>query len=919
MISYNFKDIENYTKKIWANKQVSYGDNKKYFILDMFPYPSGNKLHMGHVLGYSANDILCRFLRLQGYDVLYCIAFDAFGLPAEQYALQTGQHPEITTKNNIQNMIEQIKKLCLSYDWSKYFSTTDPEYYKWTQWIFLQMYESFFDESEIWINKLQQTVHGKAKNISELREYIKEGSWYIDADGIPHKNKGKVITNYTDEEIEKAIDKKRLAFLSDTLVNWCPDLGTVLANEEINPDGTSERGNFPVIKRKMKQWMLRITEYADRLSTGFENLDWPQKTVVMQKNWIGKSTGCYIEFTVHGTDNVLSVFTTKPETLYGVTFIAVSTEHHYVNQKLSQSIKIANNGLKDKVGVYTGYDAIHPITGKKIPIWATNYVLANYGTGAVMGVPIADERDHDFAIEYNINIVEHHVQDDIVHISKMDTSIFNAEKNMISVKEFKNLLITHGIAKETTTYKLRDWLFSRQRYWGEPFPIVHCKDTGKVYPLDESELPVELPKNIDFKNLINRDGAMTPLNCVSDWVEVYGVIKHGKVFTKNIDRSQAKIFRRETNTMPNWAGSCWYYLRYMMGISSKGYDRNQDIFMNKDDENFMERKYASVDFYLGGAEHAVLHYLYARFWHMFLHDRNFISSPEPFMKLRHQGMINAYSYRRTDYKYVHPNNVMTIDSKYFDKFDNAELVRNFGKMGKRYNNSEDPNEFIDKYGNDVLRAFIHFMGPIDQDRSWQHDGLSGIQRFIKKIMKIHDHLSNSTQNICSTSPQVLQKLKKLNLYAKDNYSELGINKILAQCMEFINDIRCNISAEDFKHFLIILSPICIHTAEYIYQELKKKYKDIYTCVSIFDEKWPSVQIEDEINIEIRLMKKNKVLHTAVLPYDQISDWHMKDDANKLEYLYNNIVYINNNLSIDTFRQSKIYSRGNIFFIKLCTL
>lgn len=866
----------------------------KYFQLEMFPYPSGAGLHMGHVLSLSASDIRVRFLRLYGYDVLHAMGFDSFGLPAEQFALQTGQHPEITTANNIKNMTKQLQNLQLSYDWSKTFATSDRDYYRWTQWIFLQMYDSFFDHTENWTDRFGNVINGKAKHIDVLRTYLRNGIWYINNSGIPvptidvlkdassnHNAQTNANhnaqTKYTDAEIEQAIDKKRLTYLDEALVNWCPKLGTVLANEEVKPDGTSERGGFPVEKRYMKQWMMRITDYADRLSSGFDQIDWPEKTVTMQKNWIGSSVGYKIEFHIDGTDDKITVFTTKPETLFGVTFLAIAQDYpkYGIACDSQDSINDMSSALKSKTGAFTGMYAVHPLTSARIPIWSANYVVRDYGTGAVMGVPDRDDRDREFAEQYNIPIIHALLNDTETHIHNPSNivlreyrSIFNALPEHILKQDLINTLTKLNIASIHKTYKLRDWLFSRQRYWGEPFPIVYDVETGKCYPLDESELPVQLPY-VNFETLshvLNEDAneIFTPLSTAHDWVKVYGQIRNGKVTLMHDKQSSSvdvREFRREINTMPNWAGSCWYYLRYMA-------PHNTHHFCTHEEQLAMDRAYASADYYIGGSEHTVLHLLYSRFWHMFLYDMGFAISPEPFMTLRHQGMINAYSYRRNDYSYVKPENVCHIDGNYYDTADNAPVTRAFGKMGKSLNNSVDPDEFIKQYGNDVLRAFIHFMGPIEHDRVWTDDGISGIQRFLAKVERMVDAViergeakSHHSLNQKRTN-EIHQALISLNQYAVDAYKDMRLNTLLAKCMEFVNLASGDLSVEDARHFLIILSPIAINLTNRLYQRIKMLYPQLCTAMSIENETWPVVEaMQTQNTVQIKLIKKNKVLIT----------------------------------------------------------
>ena len=871
MLDADFNNKEQVTKEIWSRfddtNSIDDSYSQFYYQLEMFPYPSGSCLHMGHVLGYTGSDIRSRYLRMLGFNVLYTIGFDSFGLPAEQFALQTGQHPKITTQNNIDNMIDQLKNISLSYDWNRCISTSDPGYYKWTQWIFLQMYNSFFDHTEVWGDGFGHKICGRAKNIDVLREYLKSGKWIIDSKGLPCPADSNTTNKYTptDDEIENALNKRRLAYLNDAFVNWCPKLGTVLANEEVNPDGTSERGGFPVEKKRMRQWMLRITDYASRLSTGFEHLKWPEETVIMQKNWIGLKNGYRIVFKIDGSQDQIDVFTTKPETIFGATFIAISRDYP------QYGVQCENDQNNDNV--FTGIYVLHPITGLKLPVWSASYVLNEYGTGAVMGVPDCDERDYKLATQHNIPIIKVEFNGDLIlnpytqAVSEYQY-IFKDLPNLMDPKAFIDILIEHNFVQTYKTCKLRDWLFSRQRYWGEPFPIVYCQNTGKCYPLDESELPLELP-DVDFKvvsKLIESgDDVVTPLGVVDEWNLVKGKIIQGKVVTKNIDLNdpEVKLFYRETNTMPNWAGSCWYYLRYLDPHNNKSFcDKAKQI----------DHKYAVVDYYLGGSEHAVLHYMYARFWHMFLFDMGFVKSPEPFMTLKHQGMINSNAFKRNDYSYVHPDHVQIVDGKYFDE-DGQELTKYFGKMGKRFNNSVDPNHFVKKYGNDVMRLFVHFMGPIDHDRTWNTDSIAGMERFIAKIDNMIVKAVQSKH--IQSSDKVSIELSKLNTYAKDAYENLKINTLIAECMKFVNLVaKHNISVMDAKNFLIIMSPVIIHATEYLYQYIRAN-TDVVCKMSILSEQWPAIDTNIDNDTVIKVIKGKKTVFVQSVKRDLVDAAHCK--------------------------------------------
>ncbi len=665
---YPFKDIENKWQNYWEkNKtfQVPKDIDKskpKYYVLDMFPYPSGDGLHVGHPEGYTASDIIARYKRMQGFNVLHPMGWDAFGLPAEQYAIKTGTHPKITTEKNINRFKKQLKSFGFSYDWDLEINTTDPDYYKWTQWIFLQMF------------------------------------------------------------------KKNLAYQSNMPVWWCEQLGTTLANEEVI-DGLSEVGGFQCERKPLKQWMLKITNYAEKLLEGLDSLDWPLSTIEMQKNWIGKSIGAEINFKVEKSDEIISIFTTRPDTIFGATYIVLSPEHELVTQITKDECKLdiekyinlsakksdleRTAQTKEKSGAFTGSYAINPVSKKLIPIWIADYVLAHYGTGAIMAVPGEDQRDWEFAVQYDLEIIR-----TVQPPSEFDGEAYTGEGNSINsdfldglnIEDSKKKIIeyieSNNIGNQKINYKLRDWLFSRQRYWGEPFPILFDNDT--IIPIDEGELPVTLPELEDFKPSGSPEG---PLIKAKDWLKV---------------RKGSKELSRETNTMPQWAGSCWYYLRYID-------PKNDTQLIDKE----LEEYWMPVDLYVGGSEHAVLHLLYARFWHKFLYDIGITSTQEPFKKLVHQGMIlgeaEYYAYQ-TGGKFISSKNikdtqetqelkqikineadVIEKDGFYFLRDNlNIQLELKSSKMSKSRGNVVNPDEIVSKYGADAFRLYEMFMGPLEQ-------------------------------------------------------------------------------------------------------------------------------------------------------------------------------------------------------------
>lgn len=717
----------------------------KYYCLDMFPYPSGNGLHVGHPEGYSASDVISRMKRMQGYNVLHPMGWDAFGLPAEQYAIQTGNHPATFTKKNIDHFRDQIQSFGFSYDWDRELSTTDPDYYKWTQWIFTKLYE------------------------------------------------------------------RGLAYVDEIPVNWCPELGTVLANEEVI-DGRSERGNHPVIRKPMRQWVLKITEYADRLLEDLELVDWPQSTKDMQANWIGKSIGANVIFKVQDSDKEFTVFTTRADTLFGATYCVMAPEHPFVDaittdaqrdaiqayQKLVESKSdLERTELnKDKTGVFTGAYAINPVNQKAVPIWISDYVLATYGSGAIMAVPAHDERDYAFAKKFNLDIIpvleggnieESAFVGDGLHIN---SDFLDGLGKQEAIDTMIKWLEDHQVGGAKTTYKLRDWLFSRQRYWGEPIPIVHLED-GTMRSVELDELPLELPATENFKPAATGE---SPLANVKDWLEV------------EIDGQKGV---RETNTMPQWAGSCWYYIRYIDPKNSEEIAEKQLL-----------DHWLPVDLYIGGAEHAVLHLLYARFWHKVLYDCGVVSSKEPFKKLFHQGMI---------------------------------LGENNEKMSKSRGNVVNPDDIIERLGADTLRVYEMFMGPLEAALPWSTSGLDGARKWLDRIYRLFYDYKNkfSDENNHSLDKVYHATVKKVT----HDIETLNLNTAISQMMIFINDCyKANqIYNEYAKGFLQMLSCFAPHLAEDIYADIFKATTTIaYETWPTFDE---AMLHEEEVEIIVQVNGK----------------------------------------------------------------
>ncbi|UOF91594.1 leucine--tRNA ligase [Fodinisporobacter ferrooxydans] len=756
-MAFDHRSIEKKWQTYWEGKKTFQTTDdqkkKKFYALDMFPYPSGAGLHVGHPEGYTATDIVSRMKRMQGYDVLHPMGWDAFGLPAEQYALDTGNDPAEFTQKNIDNFRRQIKALGFSYDWDREINTTDPEYYKWTQWIFLKLYE-----------------HG-------------------------------------------------LAYIDEIPVNWCPALGTVLANEEVI-DGKSERGGHPVERRPMKQWILRITAYADRLLDDLEELDWPESIKEMQRNWIGRSEGAEITFQIDGHDVSFNVFTTRPDTLYGATYAVLAPEHKLVDVITTPEQKAAVDAYleqvkrksdlertdlaKEKTGVFTGAYAKNPVTGEHMPIWIADYVLVSYGSGAIMAVPAHDERDYEFARKFDLPIKEVVSGGDISKEAytgdgdHINSGFLNGMKKAEAIRGMIDWLEQQKIGTKKVTYRLRDWLFSRQRYWGEPIPIIHLED-GSMKPVPESELPLMLPKT---KEIRPSGTGESPLANISDWVNV-------------VDPQTGMKGRRETNTMPQWAGSCWYYLRFID-------PHNEERLADPDKLAY----WMPVDIYIGGAEHAVLHLLYARFWHKFLYDIGVVPTKEPFQKLFNQGMI---------------------------------LGENNEKMSKSRGNVVNPDDIVEQYGADTLRLYEMFMGPLDASIAWSTNGLDGARRFLERVWRLFvtesGELSGKVQNQPGTGTLERiyhQTVKKVT----EDYEGLRFNTGISQLMVFINEAyRTDVLPKSFMEgFTKLLSPIAPHIAEELWEKLGHAKTLAYEAWPTYEE---SKLVEDEIEIVVQFNGKLK--------------------------------------------------------------
>ena len=772
---YRPSEIEAKWQEFWSEnkvfKSVEDPSKPKYYVLDMFPYPSGDGLHVGHPEGYTATDIVSRYKRMKGFNVLHPMGWDAFGLPAERHAMRTGQHPAITTKKNTDHFRNQIKQLGFSYDWDREIDTSSAEYYRWTQWIFLKLYEA------------------------------------------------------------------GLAYQAEVDVNWCPRQGTVLANEEVK-DGCYVETGDPVEKRKMKQWMLKITAYAERLLEDLDTLDWTDGVKEMQRNWIGKSTGADVVFAIDGTDKSFTVFTTRPDTLFGATYCVFSPEHPFVENIVSddqrdavaayvaeaaqKSDKDRMDEEREKTGVFTGAYAVNPVNGERIPIWVADYVLMGYGTGAIMAVPAHDTRDLEFAQKFDLPVtlvVEAPESEESLGFTGDGTSINSGPLTGLSTPEAKKKIIAileeKGVGKATVNYRLRDWLFSRQRYWGEPFPVIELED-GTVKALRAEDLPVILPELDEYRPT---DDGRPPLARAEDWVST-------------TDPETGQPAKRETNTMPQWAGSCWYYLRYLDPFNNLApYDKEK------------EKYWMPVDLYLGGAEHAVLHLLYARFWHKVLFDAGWAHTKEPFQKLVNQGMVLAYSYRdaRGKYHYPHEAQRNPDGNGHVLKETGEPLDVKMEKMSKSRYNVVNPDDVIERYGADAMRMYEMFMGPLDRDVVWTEEGIEGVYRFLGRVWRLFVKDNGLNPAIVDEAPtdDMNRLLHRTIAKVTEEIEELRFNTAIAKMMEFTNDAykMDTLSKAAMEDFVKLLSPFAPHIGEELWRLLGHSETVAYVAWPDFDEQW----------------------------------------------------------------------------------
>ncbi|HJT90966.1 MAG TPA: leucine--tRNA ligase [Mycobacterium sp.] len=841
----------------------------KMFVQDMFPYPSGEGLHVGHPLGYIATDVYARYYRMTGRNVLHALGFDAFGLPAEQYAIQTGTHPRIRTEANIVNFRRQLGRLGFGHDARRSFSTTDADYYKWTQWIFLQIYNAWFDPA---VNK--------ARPIAELVAEFESGARTPDD--------GRAWSELSTGERADVIDGYRLVYRADSVVNWCPGLGTVLANEEVTADGRSERGNFPVFRKRLRQWMMRITAYSDRLLEDLDLLDWPEKVKTMQRNWIGRSTGASVLF---GTDaGDIEVFTTRPDTLFGATYMVLAPEHDLVDKltaaqwpddvdprwtfgaatpreaveayrtTIAAKSDLERQENKAKTGVFLGAYATNPANNQQIPVFIADYVLLGYGTGAIMAVPGGDQRDWDFAHAFGLPIVETVAGGDISQAAYSgDGEVINSDYlNGLSVASAKEAiterLTADGRGWARVEYKLRDWLFARQRYWGEPFPIVY-DDDGRAHPLPEASLPVELPDIPDYAPVqIDPDDADSepspPLAKATDWVHVELDLGDG-----------LKPYSRDTNVMPQWAASSWYELRYTDPHNSEELcaKENEAYWMGPRPAEHGAKDPGGVDLYVGGVEHAVLHLLYCRFWHKVLYDLGHISSKEPYRRLVNQGYIQAFAYTDSRGAYVPAAEVTERDGKFYwpGPAGEIEVFQEFGKIGKSLKNSVSPDEICDNYGADTLRVYEMSMGPLEASRPWATKDVVGAHRFLQRVWRLVVDEQTGIERASeheALDTDTLRLLHRTIAGVADDYASLRNNTAAAKLIEYTNHLTKQgvRSRAALEPLVLMVAPLAPHLAEELWRRLGHDTPLAHGPFPVAD---PQYLVEDTVEYPVQVNGK----------------------------------------------------------------
>ncbi|MCT1695729.1 MULTISPECIES: leucine--tRNA ligase [Corynebacterium] len=851
----------------------------KLNVQDMFPYPSGAGLHVGHPLGYIATDVFARYNRMLGKNVLHTLGYDAFGLPAEQYAIQTGTHPRTTTEANIANMTRQLDSLGLGHDRRRAVATTDPEFYRWTQWIFLQIHNAWFDEEQ-----------QKARPIEDLVRDLMTGARTT--------KDGRNFRDLTTAEKHAAIDEFRLVYLSDSMVNWCPGLGTVLANEEVTADGRSERGNFPVFRKRLRQWMMRITAYSDRLLDDLELLDWPEKVKSMQRNWIGRSRGAEVSFA--SPAGPITVFTTRPDTLFGASYVVLAPEHELVDALTTTSYPDNTNPTwtygastpaeavaaykraiaaksdverqenKEKTGVFLGSYATNPVNGEKVPVFIADYVLTGYGTGAIMAVPAHDERDYEFAQVFSLPITPVLDSDVSTEAFTGDAPHVNSANNAgldldgmgkdDAIEASISWLVAHGHGEEKIQYKLRDWLFARQRYWGEPFPIVY-DENGQAHSLPENMLPVELPQIEDYNPVsFDPDDADSepapPLAKATDWVEVTLDLGEGE-----------KTYYRDTNVMPQWAGSSWYQLRYIDPT-------NTEEFCALENERYWtgprgENDPGGVDLYVGGVEHAVLHLLYSRFWHKVLFDLGFVTSREPYRRLYNQGYIQAYAYTDARGVYVRAAEVEERDGKFF--YQGEEVNQEYGKMGKSLKNAVAPDEIGHDYGADTLRVYEMSMGPLDTSRPWATKDVVGAHRFLQRLWRlvVNEETGELRAADAPLTDEDAKALHRTIAGVREDYENLRDNTVVAKLIEYVNYLTKThdgpVPRAAVEPLVQMVSPLAPHIAEELWVRLGHSGTITFEPFPTFDE---SLLVDDTVEIPVQINGKVKARITVPADADK---------------------------------------------------
>ncbi len=844
-MEYNFSDIEKRWQRYWEKNRIFRTEDDfskpKFYVLDMFPYPSGSGLHVGHPEGYTATDIVARYKRMKGFNVLHPMGWDAFGLPAEQYAIETGTHPSVTTQNNCDNFRRQIKSLGLGYDWEREVNTTDPGYFKWTQWIFIRLYNTWFDEN----------LH-KGRSIEELK--------------IPE-----FIISEGPVSIRRYRDDMRLAYYDDAKVWWCPHCRIVCANEEVLNDGTHEKCGNPVEKKSLKQWMLRIPRYAERLLAGLENVDWPEGVKDMQRNWIGRSVGAEVDFKVDGLDEPLRVFTTRPDTLFGATYMVVAPEHPVLDSMVTADQQervhgyVKQAGLKseldrsdlsrDKTGVFTGSFAINPVNNNRIPIWVADYVLMGYGTGAIMAVPGHDTRDFEFAKAFSLPVVcimdpcteDETLRQEVlngracwtedgtyINSSNQETGLdINRMSKEKGIEKTISWLGERQLGREAINYKIRDWLFSRQRYWGEPFPVIHWED-GEITLLEDENLPLQLPELEKYEP--GSEGE-SPLSNSTAWLKVTG--------------PDGRKGRRETNTMPQWAGSCWYYLRYIDP------QNDREPFSSEKEKYWMP-----VDLYIGGAEHAVLHLLYSRFWHKVLYDLGIVSTDEPYHKLYNQGMILAFAYETETGAKV-PTDLVDENNEGFIHRETGEPLKQIvAKMSKSLKNVVNPDDVVSGFGADSLRLYEMFLGPLDAVKPWVENGVKGVYNFLNRVYKFFADPAHCHDG--SEDPEVLKVLHATIKKVGEDIEALHFNTAISQMMIFTNLAirKGSVTNQTAAAFIRLLGPFAPHLAEEVWSMLGHE-----PSIALSD--WPEYdeQYLQEDTHEYPVMINGKLRFKIDLPLD----------------------------------------------------